>query len=203
MYECEVSKINDYACTIINLRSEIADLRSKETRPASEEDECDTEGLKKQVAELENVVLAGLVDLSDHVDEKEKLEKEVARLQEENEKIVNELNATKKALEEARKENISLHPSTTMLDNVLASGRRAKDNRGLGYVGSSSISSVQPNTVFVRSSASTSEVRQVESNAPSVQPKTVSAKPSTSTSKVRQAEKEKVSTVEVSDKGKK
>ena len=74
LYECEVSKINDYVCTITNLRSEITGL------------------------------------------------------QEENRKTRDELNTTKKALEKAKKEIISLHPCTTMLNNALASGRRAKNN---------------------------------------------------------------------------
>ena len=102
---------------------------------------------------------------------------EIAGLQKENKKTMDELITTKRALEEAKKEIISLHPSTTMLDNVLAFGRRAKDNRGLGYVRSSNASAVQPKTIFV--------------------------KPSRSTPEVRQAEKEKVSTIEVSKKGKK
>ena len=64
-----------------------------------------------------------------------------------NKKSSNEFIKLKKAIEDAKKEIIFLHPSTNKID--MPSGRRDKDHRGLGFHGNTSASSSQTTTTFV------------------------------------------------------
>lgn len=64
---------------------------------------------------------------------------------------LDELMLTKKALEDSNK-LVSLNPNTTMLDHILSVGKNLGDNRGLGFVDSSSTSTPSTKTVFVLAS---------------------------------------------------
>ena len=77
-YDVQVSNIHDYECTITNLRDEIAGLRNQ--LDSYQPLDADTSkliiaGLKKEITDLNNVVLAGLQDISDLSTQLEEQEK--------------------------------------------------------------------------------------------------------------------------------
>ena len=70
-----------------------------------------------------------------------------AELESRNKLVLEELNSTKKSLEDANK-ILALHPSTTKLNQMLSVGKSSHDSRGLGYIGSTSATPCTTN--FVR-----------------------------------------------------